>query len=77
MSTLRVNKLVNNSDNGPVEFTKGVTIPQNQQIEGTLVINSVGIVTAGEFYGVGTGITTFGVENEITTSKSIAYTFIG
>lgn len=77
MSTLRVNKLVNLNDDGPVEFSKGVSVPANQEIQGSLIINSVGIVTAGEFRGVGTAITTFGIPDEVTTAKSIAYTFIG
>lgn len=77
MSTLRVNQVVNYNDNGPVEFSKGVVVPSGQQINGTLVINSVGVVTATSFSGVGAGITTFGVANEISNSKAIAYTIIG
>ena len=77
MSTLRVNKIVNYNDDGPVEFSKGVSVPSGQEIDGTLVINTVGVVTATSFSGVGAGITTFGVANEVSTSKAIAYTIIG
>ena len=77
MSTLRVNKIVNLADDGPVEFSKGVTVPSGQQIDGDIVISTVGVVTATSFSGPGTGITTFGVTNEINNAKAIAYTLIG
>ena len=77
MSTLRVNKIVNLADDGPVEFSKGITVPSGQQIDGDIVISTVGVVTATSFSGPGTGITTFGVENEISNAKVIAYTIIG
>ncbi len=76
MSTLRVNKISNLNDNGPVEFTRGVVVPSGQRIDGRIVINSSGIITATSFSGVGLGITTFGVVNEITNSKSIAFALI-
>ncbi len=77
MSTLRVNKITNLNDDGPVEFTKGVILPANQSItpEG-LVINTAGIMTATTFSGVGYGITTFGVAGEISNSRAIALTLI-
>lgn len=77
MSSLRVNKIVNLTDDGPVEFTKGVTVPAGKTINGDIVISSVGVVTANSFSGPGTGITTFGVTNEINNSQAIAYTIIG
>lgn len=46
MSSLRVNKIVNLNDNGPVEFSTGVTVPAGQSISGDIVINSSGIVTS-------------------------------
>lgn len=46
MSTLRVNKLVNLNDDGPVEFTKGAEVPVGQTLNGDLAINTTGIVTS-------------------------------
>ena len=40
MSTLRVNKLVNLNDDGPVEFRTGLTVPSGQPVNGSLVINN-------------------------------------
>lgn len=77
MSTLRVNKISNYNDNGPVEFSNGVEVPSGQIIDGNVIINATGIVTATSFKGVGAGITTFGVANEATNSKAIAFTLIG
>ena len=58
MSTLRVNKISNLNDNGPVEFTKGVEVPANQTVTGD--INLSGICTATAFVGNGNGITVTG-----------------
>lgn len=77
MSTLRVNRIVNLNDNGPVEFSKGLQVPAGQEINGEIVVNAVGVMTATSFIGVGAGITTFGVANEVSSSKAIAYTIIG
>lgn len=84
MSTLRVNKIVNLNDNGPVEFTKGATLPVGKTIEDTsgnnkIVINSSGIVTATAFSGDGsnvTGITTTGGGGQITKNKALAFSII-
>ena len=46
MSSLRVNKIVNLNDNGPVEFSTGATIPSGQTISGDIVISTTGIVTS-------------------------------
>jgi len=46
MSSLRVNKIVNLNDNGPVEFSTGVTVPAGQAISGDIMINTTGIVTS-------------------------------
>jgi len=46
MSSLRVNKIVNLNDNGPVEFSTGATLPAGQSISGDIVINTTGIVTS-------------------------------
>lgn len=76
MSTLRVNQITNATNDGPVEFSKGVSLPAGKNIDGQLVINTVGVVTAASFNGVGAGITTFGIANEVKTSKAIAFTLI-
>ena len=46
MSNLRVNKITNYADDGPVEFSSGLTVPASKELTGTLTINSVGIVTS-------------------------------
>jgi hypothetical protein len=46
MSTLRVNKIVNLNDDGPVEFTTGASLPSGQTINGDVQINTIGIVTS-------------------------------
>jgi hypothetical protein len=46
MSTLRVNKIVNLNDDGPVEFTTGASLPSGQTLNGDLEINTTGIVTS-------------------------------
>ena len=74
MSTLRVNKISNLNDNGPVEFTKGVEVPVGQSISGN--INIAGVVTATSFVGSGIGITSLGVPGEVRISKAIALTII-
>ena len=74
MSSLRVNKITNLNDDGPVEFSKGVQVPADQKIDGEIVINAVGVVTATAFYGVGTGIT---ISGSLSNGKVIAYTIIG
>ena len=74
MSTLRVNQIVNFNDNGPVEFTKGIILPAEQTINGDLIINSAGIVTASVFSGDGANVTN--IQGGISKSKSLALTFI-
>lgn len=89
MSTLRVNKITNLDDNGPVEFTKGASLPSGRSINGDIVINStgiitssslvvngnmnVGVVTASTFVGSGIGLT--GVPGT-PNGKGIAFTLI-
>jgi hypothetical protein len=76
MSALRTTKITDLNGTGPVEFTRGATVPSGQVITGTVVINTTGIVTATSFSGVGAGITTFGVTDEVSNSKAIAYSLI-
>ncbi len=74
MSSLRVNTITNTAGTGPVEFTKGASIPVNQVIT-TPNINLTGIVTATSFDGDGSRITGF-IANEVTNSKAIAFSLI-
>lgn len=73
MSNLRVNQVVNLTDNGPVEFAKGITIPGGIDLVSN--INVTGIATAAAFYGDGSGIRNF-IPNEVETSKVIALSII-
>lgn len=92
MSVLRVNEIVNRTEDGPVEFTKGLEVPANQSISGDIVINATsGIVTASTFSlteglnvtGIVTANTFFGngsqitgIVGETTTAKAIAIALI-
>lgn len=90
MSTLRVNKIVNLNDNGPIEFTKGVTVPSGQSLDGSFVVNTTGIVTSTSLVvngnmnlsGVVTASSFRGSGVNLTNvpgtknSKGIAFTFI-
>jgi hypothetical protein len=46
MSTLRVNKIVNYNNDGPVEFSSGASFSSTESINGDFSINSVGIITS-------------------------------
>ncbi len=49
MSSLRVNKIIDEAGTGPVEFTKGVTFPDGASIpEVNITINTTGIVTTSD-----------------------------
>ena len=49
MSSLRVNKIIDEAGTGPVEFTKGVTFPSGASIpESNMIINTTGIVTTSD-----------------------------
>jgi len=60
--------------NGPVSVSYGASVPSGQSFNALGDVNIVGIVTASNFSGNGSGLTglTFA-----TRSKSLAYTFIG
>ena len=80
MSTLRVNKLVNLNDDGPVEFTSGATLPSGKTIldssgNNKIVINSSGVVTATSFIGNGSGVTSIPGDG-VPKSKAVALTII-
>ena len=49
MSSLRVNKIINEAGTGPVEFSKGVTFPDGASIPvDNMTINTTGIVTTSD-----------------------------
>ncbi len=56
MSHLKVDKIVNFNDNGPVEFTTGLTFAAGATFDGSVNAN-VGFCTATTFVGSGIGIT--------------------
>jgi hypothetical protein len=60
MSNLRVNKITNYADDGPVEFSSGLTVPADKELTGTLNINSVGVVTSTSL-NITQGLTLSGV----------------
>ena len=62
MSVLRVNKITNRTDDGPVELSKGLTIAVEQPIldadgNNAIQVSAAGVVTATSFIGNGAGIT--------------------
>ena len=70
---LRANKIVNGTDDGPVEFSKGLTIVANYPLASEkVVINSSGIAIATSYRGRSqlTGL------SGVTTKKAIALSFI-
>lgn len=48
MSKIKVNYIVNKNEDGPVEFTKGVTIPAGQQFDVSGDVGIVGIATVSQ-----------------------------
>ena len=58
MSTLRVTFITNKDENGPVEFTTGLTIPSGQSIDGDLSINTAtGIITGTSLESTNVNVT--------------------
>lgn len=55
MSTLKVNKITNANDDGPIEFTTGAIIARLD----SETINATGIITATAFIGDGSNLTGF------------------
>jgi hypothetical protein len=65
MSVLRVQNIVNQNNNGPVEFTRGLTLPSSQTLTGNdTVINTttsgVGSITQLQSTNLFVGIITAG-----------------
>ena len=69
MSNLRVNKISNYNDNGPVEFSTGLTVTTGKTIDGDITINTTGIVTSGSLV-VTEGINLTGVSTANSYSGS-------
>jgi len=69
MAKLKVNSIVNKSDDGAPELTYGATIPSGQVLDVNGNLNISGIVTAGNFVGDGSGLTQLSIATE---SKAIA-----
>jgi hypothetical protein len=67
MSTLRVNKIANLNDNGPVSLEKGLILPSGFAIDGNVVISTTGIAT----------VTSLVAENVNVTGVMTATTFLG
>ena len=70
MSKLRVNSIVNRSDDGGVTFLKGAVVSDGQifSIQGDA--NLSGVVTAASFVGDGSQLNDLAIA---TTAKSVAY----
>jgi len=49
MSKIKVNFLSNRNENGPVELTRGATIPAGKQLNVTGGVNVTGILTATDY----------------------------
>jgi hypothetical protein len=46
MSNLRVNKITNYTDDGPVEFSTGLTVPSGKTLDAVINVNTAGIITS-------------------------------
>ena len=73
MTKIKVNSIVNKNDDGPTELKFGASIPAGQSISGPGGMNVVGIITASQFSGDGTGLTGLSVA---TIGQAFAYKYI-
>lgn len=75
MSSLRVNKIIDEAGTGPVEFTKGVSFPAGASIpESKLTINTTGIVTTSDIV-INENIEVVGVMTARTGGKFVGNGF--
>lgn len=75
MSSLRVNKIIDEAGTGPVEFTKGVTFPVGASIPvDNMTINTTGIVTTSDIT-INENIEVVGVMTARTGGKFIGNGF--
>ena len=72
-SQIQVDSIESYDPIGPVIVSYGASIPAGQSISGPGGMNVVGIITASQFSGDGTGLTGLSVA---TTGKVIAFTLI-
>ena len=70
MSKIKINSIVNQSDDGAPELTRGATIPSGQSFDVQGNVNVVGVITASNFVGNGSGLTELSIA---TQGKSIAF----
>lgn len=70
MSKIKINSIVNRNDNGGPELTKGATIPPGQSFNVQGDVNVVGVITASNFVGNGSGLTGLSIASQ---SKAIAF----
>ena len=70
MAKIKVNSIVNKNDDGAPELKYGASIPVGQSISGSGDMNVVGIITASNFVGNGSGLTGLSLA---TQSKAIAF----
>ena len=73
MSKIKINSIVNQNDDGAPELTRGATIPSGQSFDVQGSVNVVGVITASNFVGNGSGLTELSVA---TQGKSIAFKYI-
>ena len=73
MAKIKVNSIVNQNDDGAPELTMWATIPPGQSFDIQGNVNVVGIITASNFVGNGSGLTGLSV---VTPGKTIALKII-
>ena len=73
MAKIKVNSIVNQNDDGAPELTMGATIAAGQSFDIQGNVNVVGIITASNFVGNGSGLTGLSV---VTPGKTIALKII-
>ena len=81
MSEIRVDRIVNASGSGAVEFSQGISLPTGQTLSGiaqtaesltaTANINTTGIITATSFSGDGSNLTGVGVTVDTRTNSLV------
>ena len=69
MSKIKVNSIVNQNDNGAPELSRGATVPTGQTFSVNGNVNIVGVITASNLAGNGSGLTGLSIA---TQSKAIA-----
>lgn len=57
MSRIRVNNISNRTDDGPVTFTRGISIPSGSTLSSQGGMNVVGIISSTSFSGNGASLT--------------------